>query len=572
MKQETNHSFERLWKFFFSRFMLATMLLACTFSTVCSQQQEKTESKHLFENQMAPLLDGMGDHHFETSSDDTLVARYFDQGIMLSYGFNHAEAERTFRQIAMLDPDNAMAWWGVALVLGPNINMPMMPDAIPKAWKALQKAEELKGNASQREQDYINALSKRYQENPPEDRTALDEAYAEAMGKLAEKYPNDLDARTLYAEALMDLHPWDYWTKDGEPRPWTPEILEVLEYVLERNPEHPGANHLYIHATEASKTPEKALESADRLRKAVPGAGHLVHMPSHTYIRVGKYHEGTLANERAVQADNEYVTQCRQQGIYPLGYVPHNHHFLWATATMEGREQTSMAAAYSTAEHVNTDMMREPGFGTLQHFRVIPLYGSVRFGRWEEILDYPEPAVDLIYPRGVWHYARGMAFVGKGQLQDAETELKKLKAIASDDTLKEITIWDINTTQELMQIGYRVLEGEIAAQTGDFDSAIRLLREAVEIENTLAYNEPPDWFFPVRHNLGAIMLEADKPAQAEQVYREDLEEFPNNGWSLFGLYESLRVQGRASEAEVVKEQFEEAWKYADVELSSSRIL
>lgn len=548
------------------------LLLVAGISGPAFSQQEADKKADLFEGQIAPLLDGMGNHHFETSIDDKRVVRYFDQGIMLSYGFNHAEAERTFRQVAALDPDNPMAWWGIALVLGPNINMPMQPDAVPKAWEAIQKAQELQANATQRERDYISALSRRYAENPPEDRSALDRAYAEAMGKLAEKYPNDLDAWTLYAEALMDLHPWDYWAKGGTPRPWTPRILEVLEYVLERNSEHPGANHLYIHATEASKTPEKALASANRLRKAVPGAGHLVHMPSHTYIRVGNYHEGTLANQRAVEADNEYVTQCRQQGIYPLGYVPHNHHFLWATATMEGREQVSMEAAYSTAEHVNTDMMRELGFGTLQHYRVIPLYGSVRFGRWDEILSYPEPDQDLIYPRGVWHYARGMAFVGKVQLEQAETELNKLKTIAADERLKEITIWDINTTQELMQIGSRVLEGEIAAQRENYERAVMLLREALMIETQLAYNEPPDWFFPVRHNLGAILLKANKPDEAEQVYRADLEEFPSNGWSLFGLWQSLEAQGKMKEAVEIKQKFEKSWKHADIDLASSRIM
>lgn len=538
-------------------------------STGCKEQ---SENKNLFDGQIAPLLDEMGDHHFEISTSDTLITRYFDQGIMLTYGFNHAEAERTFRQVAALDPDNAMAWWGIALVQGPNINMPMLPEAVPVAWEALQKALELKANVSQREQDYIDALATRYAENPPEDRTPLDEAYAEAMGELVQKYPDDLEARTLYAEALMDLHPWDYWTKDGEPRPWTPKILETLEYVIEQNRDHPGANHLYIHATEASKTPEKALESANRLRHAVPGAGHLVHMPSHTYIRVGMYHEGTLANQRAVESDNAYVTQCRQQGVYPLGYVPHNHHFLWATATMEGREQLSTEAALGTYEHVNTEMMREPGFGTLQHFRVIPLYSHVRFGRWNDILSYSEPAEDLIYPRGVWHYARGMAFVGNAQLEDAEKELESLKIIAADDTLKEITIWDINSTQELMQIASRVLEGEIAAQYGNFDEAVALLQDALEIESQLAYNEPPDWFFPVRHNLGAILLQADRPEEAEEIYRKDLQDFPQNGWSLFGLHQSLMAQEKIEEAEQVKMQYEEAWKHADIELHSSRIL
>ena len=461
--------------------------------------------------------------------------------------------------------------WGAALVLGPNINAAMPEDNIPRAWQALQKAQELKANGTQKEQDYIEALSHRYAENPPEDRTPLDEAYAEAMGKLAEKYPNDLDAQTLYAESIMDLHPWDYWKENGEPQPWTPELLSTLESVIERDPDHPGANHLYIHAVEAEQ-PEKALPSANRLRKLVPGAGHLVHMPSHIYIRTGDYHEGTLANERAVKADNEYVTQCRQQGIYPLAYVPHNYHFLWATATMEGRAERSIKAAKSTSDLVDTETMRQPGLGTLQHYWVIPLYDHVRFARWDDILNYPEPANDLIYPRGVWHYARGMAQVGKGDLEKATVELKKLQTIAADDTLKEVTIWDINTTQELMQIASRVLEGEIEAQKENFSNSINLLQEAIEIESQLTYNEPPDWFFPVRHNLGSILLKAEKPAEAEEVYRRDLAKFPDNGWSLYGLWQSLEAQEKTDEAIKVKQRFEKAWKYADVELSSSRMM
>lgn len=535
----------------------------------CSPKQDS--SGHLFEGQIAPLLQGMGNHHFPISTDDTLAQRYFDQGLVLSYGFNHKEANRSFHQAAKLDSGNPMAWWGAALVLGPNINAGMPEDHIPKAWEALQKALELKENASQKEQDYIEALSHRYGKNPPDDRTPLDSAYAAAMGRLAEKYPRDLDAQTLYAEALMDLHPWNYWKKDGSPQSWTPEILHILESVIEQDPDHPGANHLYIHAVEAEK-PENALPSADRLQTLVPGAGHLVHMPSHIYIRTGDYHRGTLANERAVKADNKYVSQCRQQGIYPLAYVPHNYHFLWATATMEGRSERSIKAADQTSDLVDTKMMRQPGLGTLQHYWVIPLYGYVRFAKWDNILNVSEPAGDLIYPRGVWHYARGMAFIGKGKIKRAEEELSNLKTIASDDTLKEITIWEINTTQELMQIASRVLEGEINAAQQNFNTAVSLLEEAVEIEDQLEYNEPPDWFFPVRQNLGAVLLKANRPGKAERVFRKDLAKFPENGWSLFGLYQSLKAQGKDDNASKVKKRFESAWKYADVDLSASRIL
>ncbi|WP_372638991.1 tetratricopeptide repeat protein, partial [Fodinibius sp.] len=444
------------------------------------------------------------------------------------------------------------------------------PEAVPVAWEALKKAQELKANGTEREQEYIDALASRYDENSPEDRTSLDVAYAEAMADLAGKYPDDLDAQVLYAEAMMDLHPWDFWTREGEARPWTAEIVETLEDVIAQNPDHPMANHLYIHATEASPNPEKALESAKRLDHAVPGAGHLVHMPAHTYIRVGMYHEGTLANERAVESDNEYVAQCHQQGIYPLGYIPHNHHFLWATATLEGRKQRSLEAAQSTFERVDTTMMREPGMGLLQHFWAIPLYGNVRFGQWDAILTYPEPAEDLLYPRGIWHYARGMAFVAKNQPGEATSQLNELREIAVNDSLQEVII--MNHAQDLMQIATRVLEGEIAARKKEYDRAMTLLQEAIDIEDNLLYNEPPDWFFPVRHNLGAVLLEAGNPAEAERVYRDDLKEFPRNGWALFGLHQSLLAQGKAEEAKLIESQFNETWKHADVELAASRIL
>lgn len=536
-----------------------------------AQQRQYNEGNQLFEGQIAPLLKGMGNHHFKISTDDTLAQDYFNQGLVLSYGFNHKEANRSFRQVEKLDVDNPMAWWGAALVLGPNINAAMPEENISRAWEALQKAMELKENGTLKEQEYIEALSYRYAKNPPEDRTILDKAYAEAMGRLAEKYPNDMDVQTLYAEALMDLHPWNYWKSNGEPQPWTPEILNVLESVIERDPDHPGANHLYIHAVEAEK-PHKALPSANVLRNLVPGAGHLVHMPSHVYIRTGNYHQATLANERAIKADNAYVTQCRQQGIYPLAYVPHNYHFLWATATMEGRSRRSLKAALNTSELVDEETMRQPGLGTLQHFWVIPLYDHVRFARWGKILSYTEPAEDLIYPRGVWHYARGMAYLGKKQLAKAEAELKKLKDIAANDTLKKVTIWDINTTQELMQIAVHVLEGELAAKRGNVNNAIELLEAAIKIEDQLTYNEPPDWFFPVRHNLGSVLMAAKRPAEAEKVYRKDLAKFPKNGWSLFGLWQSLEAQGKTSEATDVKKSFKKAWEYSDINLESSRMM
>lgn len=557
---------------------VAGILLLLSFNFACAQHHDKNSKQQvevenkLFSGQIAPLLEGMGELHFPISTNDTLAQQFFDQAMMLSYGFNHKEAERSFRQVAKLDPENAMAWWGVALVQGPNINSAMMPEAVPVAWEALQNALKFKENASPREQAYIEALAKRYIKTPMEDRSSLDKAYAEAMGKLAKKYPDDLHAQVLYAEAMLDLHPWDYWKQNGEPQPWTPEILRVLESVLERNPYHAGANHFYIHALEASQTPEKALPSANRLRKLVPGAGHLVHMPAHIYIRTGDYHEGTLANLRAIASDDAYITQCRQQGIYAIAYMAHNHHFLWATATLEGRKKLATKAALATSMMVNTDIMRMPDMGTLQHYWIIPLYAYVRFGDWQKILSYPKPADDLIYPQGVWHYARGLAYTAQNEFDKAETELAELKTIAVKDTLNYITIWEINTTKQLMQIATRVLEGELAAAQGKYGKAIRFLNEAVRIEDALNYNEPADWFFPVRHNLGAVLLEAGQNRKAEKIYREDLETYPKNGWALFGLAQSLKAQGKETEAKKVKEQFEEAWKHADITLKASRFM
>lgn len=519
----------------------------------------------------APLLDGMGSHHHEIDTGDPLVQRLFDQGLVLSYGFNHREAERSFREAARLDPECAMCWWGVALVLGPNINLGMPPDHVPKAWEALEKAQALKQHASERHRAYIDALAERYEQDPPDDRGRLDEAYADAMGEVAKRYPDDPDAATLYAEALMDTTPWDYWEDDGSPRPVTGKILATLESVLADSPEHPGANHLYIHAVEKERSGQ-GLAAAKRLEDLVPGAGHLVHMPSHIYIRTGDYHAGSLANERAVEADEAYLAQCRQQGVYPLGYVPHNWHFLWATATLEGRSERALEAARETRERVNMDMIDQPGMGTLQHFYVLPLYAKVRFGHWDEVLGAERPPEDLPYPQGVWHFARGMAHVARDEPDRAQSELENLRAIANDPRVENVTIWEINTMAQILAIAGDVLGGEIAAARGDHDEAIRRLRAGVAKEDALSYNEPPDWHSPVRLSLGAVLMAAGRADEAERVYRENLKRFPENGWGLFGLAESLEAQGKTEKANDVRDRFEKAWRHADVELDAPRLL
>ncbi len=518
----------------------------------------------------APLLEGMGDLHWPISTDSQLAQRYFDQALTLAYGFNHLEAERSFREAARLDDACAICFWGAALVLGPNINDPIpTPDREVKAYQTLGEALARLEHASEKERALIVALKSRYQATPPEDRTPLDRAYADAMRSVAARYPDDLQIQTLFAEAMMDTMPWAYWTEDGRPKPLTNEVFATLELVLEQDPDHPGANHFYIHAVE-QEHPERGVEAADNLRRKVPGAGHLVHMPSHIYIRVGRYHDGSIANEHAIEADDDYVTQCRAQGIYPVAYVPHNHHFLWATTTMEGRSADSIAAARHTAAHVNRSLMRDPQLAMLQHFSSIPYYALVRFGKWDEILEEPAPDADLLYPTAVWHYARGIAYVRKKQLGEAKKELQAVRAIASNPALANIRIWGLNPTSSLAEIAAGVLQGELAAARGDIKTATAALRKAIAIEDGLIYGEPPDWFYPARQNLGAILLEAGRARAAEKVYREDLARFPDNGWSLFGLAQSLRAQGKIAQAEEVERRFEEVWKHADIEITASR--
>jgi tetratricopeptide (TPR) repeat protein len=528
----------------------------------CTEQTEKK----------APLFNNLGNLQFRITTSSDLAQKYFNQGVALAYGFNHAEAYRSFREVSRLDTNCAMAYWGMAIVLGPNINAPMDGADVPTAYEAVQKALALLDNETEKEKDFIYALSKRYDKNNSDERNTLDSAYSDAMGKLSEKYPDDLHAATMFAESLMDLHPWDYWLRDGTPQPWTGEILSTLESVIQRDPEHMGANHLYIHAVEASKDPARGIPSAEKLAYVAPGAGHLVHMPAHIYIRVGKYHEGSIANKKAIESDEEYLSQCFQQGLYPLAYYPHNYHFLWATATLEGDSKTALNAAISTSQKPPDSLLNACGYQTLQHFAVIHLYGYVTFGKWDKILKEPEPAEERLYPQGVWHYARGMAFTAKDKLDDAEKELAELNHLRDNKQVDDLAIWGINSAGLLLKVAYEVLSGEIAAKKKNYNLAIEHLKKGVELESTLRYDEPPTWFYPVRQNLGAILIEAGKFAEAEKVYREDLEEIPENGWALYGLYQALSFQNKSEEAEEVRKRFEEAWKYADIELKSSRIM
>lgn len=515
----------------------------------------------------APKLTGLGDLEFIITTQNPEAQEYFNQGLMLSYGFNHGEAARSFFEATRLDENCAMCFWGFSYVLGPNYNAGMEPDNFGRAYTAMKKAVSLKDGLTEKEQQLIHALSFRYAESPPEDRSPLDIAYQKEMKKVFEKFPADPDIGALYAESIMDLHPWDlYEMKTKKPKEWTPDLINLLEKLIEANPNHPGAHHFYIHAVEASATPEKGLESAAKLPKLVPGAGHLVHMPAHIYINTGDYHLGSLSNLAAIEVDSLYVTSCHAQGVYPLAYYPHNYHFLTATATLEGDSKVAWMAAKKLMDHTAKDLMLEPGWGTLQHYYTIPYYVAVKFSMWDTLLSTTLPNQNLIYPRGVLHYARGLAHAEKNDLKKAEEELSQLIQISKDSSLKTITIWEINSTYQLIQIAAKVLSAKIYEKKDQLDTAIALLREAVQIEDSLNYNEPPDWFFSVRHPLGATLYKAGKYRDAEKIYLEDLEIYPENGWALDGLYKSLEKQGKNKEAEITKTRFEKAWKYADIML------
>ncbi len=520
----------------------------------------------------ASLLEGLGDYRFAVSSRHPEVQRWFDQGLMLTYGFNHDAAERSFLKAAALDPACAMCWWGASLVLGPHVNAGMDPANNGKAWQRLQKARALAAQASARERGFIEALAARYAENAPEDRRPLDEAYAEAMGALSARTPDDLDAATLYAESLMNLQPWDYYDADAKPKGHTSTIVSALESVIARNPDHAGALHLYVHAVEASADPQRGVDAADRLRTLIPGSGHLVHMPAHIYARVGRWHDAVIANQRAIEADDAYLAVCRGNagGVYPLGYVPHNAHFLWFAASMEGASAVAARAAELTAQRTSQpDLMRQPGFEAMQHYWMTPWFDRVRFGRWDEIAGLPNPAPDLPYASAIWHYAQGMAAIHRQRPDEARTHLDALVPLAADPKIEKMMMWERYPLAHAARIAERMLSAEIALAQQDAASAIGALREAVAIEDRIPYDEPPGWHAPTRHALGAALLANSRAAEAEAVYREELRRNPANGWSLLGLAQSLDAQQRGAEVGEARQAFEKAWGHADVSLASS---
>jgi tetratricopeptide (TPR) repeat protein len=515
--------------------------------------------------EQVPLLEGLGDHHYEITTSMPLSQRYFDQGLRLYYAFNHAEAVRSFREAQRLDPQCAMCFWGEALAYGPNINLPMDRMAALAAFAALEKAIDVRQHASPREAALIDALSGRYLADPPEDRAHLDRAYADAMDVLAERWPEDIEIGTLAAEAQMDLRPWDYWTEAGEPQPGMATAFARLERAVEVDPTHPGACHFYIHAMEKVQ-PERAVPCAERLAGLMPAAGHIVHMPGHIYIRVGRYLDAVAANEHAVHADESYIRDQRPGvGMYTAGYYPHNYDFLAFATMMVGRSEQSIGAAEKVVALIPQEAFSTPGMGFLQHWSMRPALLRVRFERWDELLGMPEPPADRPHARAIWHYARGRARVGRGDLPGAQVELDALRRIAAQPELATMKM-EFNFSDDLVGVAERVLTGRVEAANGRYDRAVEALTEAVRGEDALTYGEPPEWSVPSRLDLGEVLLAGARYAEAERIFRDSLRQFPRNGWALRGLASALRQQGREQDAAAVEAELHSAWAGADAHL------
>jgi tetratricopeptide (TPR) repeat protein len=507
-----------------------------------------------------PLYTNLGSHHTPISTSVPAAQQYFDQGLRLTYGFNHGEAIRSFARGAELDSTCAMCYWGIALAHGPHVNAPMDSASGVAAYAAVQQALALRSHASARERAYIDAVATRYEATPTANRARLDSAYARAMAKLAKAYPSDLDAATLYAESLMDLRPWNYWRPDGTPYEGTTEIVRQLRKVIAGNPNHPGACHYYIHAVEAVD-PAAAVPCAERLAQLMPGEGHMVHMPAHIYIRVGRWNDAVKANQHAIHTDEVFIEGQQPQGVYPLAYYPHNIHFLAFASTMAGRSAQAIEASKTLVSKVNLDVARQVGM--LQEMVPYHTLTLTTFGRWDEVLAEPLPPSDIRLSYAMATYARGVAHAAKQQWAEAQTALDTVTAIRDATP-------DGADPKTPLSIAVEALAGEIATRRGDLDAGITHFREAARIEDTGLYFEPPKWYYPVRHSLGAALLKAGKNAEAEQVYREDLKRFPENGWSLFGLTQALKAEGKDAEAAQVDARFQKAWADADVKLVASR--
>jgi tetratricopeptide (TPR) repeat protein len=533
--------------------VLKTVLLACL--TMAGSVQAA-----------AALYDNLGVLHHPISTSSEQAQRYFDQGLKLVYAFNHEEAIRSFEEAARQDPAAAMPYWGMALALGPNINAAMSKEDERRAVQAITQARKRLSTASAAERAYIDALTKRYISARRASRAALDKAYADAMRTVWAAYGDDADAGVLFAEALMDLRPWDFWTTDGKPKAGTNEIISTLEAVIEKHPDHPGACHYYIHAVEASGAPERALACADRLPGLMPGAGHLVHMPAHIYARIGRYHDSAERNAQAAQADERYLAGAHLTGDYAGGYYSHNLHFLWSSLMMEGRSAEAFKAAASLIATITDEQARKDR--SREAYLTTKLFALIRFGRWEELLREPPPPKGLHLVEGIWRLGRGLALVATGRLPGADGERQALLTLTKQ--FRRSKGQQEKLERDLLKIAERLLAGQLAAQRQRYDEAIKALKEALRIDDAVQGAEPPHWPLPIRHYLGPVLLLAGHAPEAETEYRADLKWNPENGWGLFGLLQTLKAQRKEAEAAEISRRFEHAWAHADVTLASSR--
>jgi tetratricopeptide (TPR) repeat protein len=517
--------------------------------------------------QISPLFKNLGNLHFPISTANERAQAFFDQGVKLSYAFNHAEGHRSFMEASRLDPNAAMSYWGQAFALGPNINDPLPTDERKnKINEALKKAQGLASKANPKEQALIEALSARYSTDLTKDPATLNMDYMKAMTDVAQRFPQDVNIKILYAAAVMNTVPWNYWDIDGNPSPNIKEAKAALESAIALAPENPGGHHYYIHMVELPY-PDMGVPSADKLVTLMPGAGHIVHMPSHIYIRVGRYLDAVKVNQAAILADEDYIAQCFAQGLYPLAYYPHNIHFLWSSASLLGDSKIAIDAAKKTAEKVPVGEFIEMPF--LQNFASTPMLAYTRFGKWNEILTIPAPSPEIKHLNLIRHYARGIAFIRKGNVAEAQEELEALVAFKNDPDLETLVATSNNASIHSANIAYEVVAGELAALKGNTSEAIAHLEKAVAYEDALIYTEPAAWHIPTRQNLGAVLMKAKMFEHAENIFKEDLDILRQNGWSLMGLHNSLKAQGKLEEAQVIKLEFEKAWQHADIDINTS---
>jgi tetratricopeptide (TPR) repeat protein len=507
-----------------------------------------------------PKLPGLGNWTHRVTTTSKEAQAYFDQGLGLAYAFNHEEAARSFERAVQLDSACAMCYWGIAYAVGPNINLPMAGATEPRAFAAISKAVRLKAKASTHERALIEAMARRYGTPPGAARAARDSAYAAAMRLVAQRYPRDVDSHVLFADALLNLRPWNQWTLEGQPQPGTLELVAALERALQLEPNHAGACHLYVHAVEASNTPERALPCAERLPRLMPGAGHIVHMPAHTYLRMGRYEDAARANLAAVEADHRYFAQHEVgRGVYPMFYAPHNLHFLWAAYLLSGQQAKALKTAQSLLVGVSLEEAR--AVASLQAFLPTVILTRARFGDWPGVLAEAAPPADLRYAKAMWHYARGLASSAQGNMRSAQTELDSVRVIAAQIPNDVIII--LNPASLLLKLAGEVLAGDVALKQKQFEKAIAHFQKAVQLQNELAFDEPPPWYHSARNFLGEALLVANRPTEAEAAFRADVRFLRENGWSLSGLERALRAQGKAEEATAVGQRYREAWKYAD---------